>query len=408
MPFFCLMVFLTLHCQDDIMMLYSYFIMGLYDTPLPKETITFMFDQWLSVIQRRECASILSLPRFDRHYRVAQFIGMVDEESSKAVHYTPVLFQSFATEVWDEFVQKLNSLRHPTKYTVFFVLDAEWLLTAAPHMVSHLQEYILRPYRNVSFVFFFERNLTHPIYSELTRQCPALLQNVITQSLYSQEAIDHFIQHMGMMYGVTYSKADRERVWAMCGGYIWLTTEAIRNLHKCRALTFDHPEMKMRLKAIWDGFSNEEQGILRTIVRNQKVEDERRHYLDYFQQTQLISEVQGKLRIVVPILAEYIQANDMGDLVLRLDEAGEIFSGATRVTAIFTKKQQDLIRYLLAHNKEILSREAAARLLWGEAYEEKYSDWGLDQAMKRIRSKISSLGGGPLIRTVKGRGYMYR
>lgn len=382
--------------------------MGYYDAPLPKEITELMFGQWLSVIQRRECVSIQSLPRFDRHYRVAQFVGMLDEETSKAVHYAPVLFQSLATEVWDEFVQKLNSLRHPTKYTVFLVMDAEWLLTAAPHLVSHLQEYVLRPYRNVSFLFFFERNLTHPIYNELTRQCPALLQNVITQSLYSQEAIDHFIQHMGMIYGVTFTKADRERVREMCGGYIWLTTEAIRNLHKCRALTFDHPEIKMRLKAIWDGFSNEEQGVLRTIVRNQKVEDERRHYLDYFQQTQLISEVQGKLRIVVPILAQYIQANDMDDLVLRLNEAGEIFSGATRVTALFTKKQQDFIRYLLAHKKEILTRETAARLLWGEAQEETYTDWGLDQAMKRLRMKISNLGGGPLIQTVKGRGYKYQ
>lgn len=381
--------------------------MGLYDAPLPKETTAMMFGQWQSVIQRRECVSILSLPRFDRHYRAAQFVGMFDKETSKPVHCVPVSFQSFVTEIWNDFKKKLDALRHPTKYTVFLVLDAEWLLTAAPHLTTHFQEYVLRPYRNVSFLFFFEHNLT--LYNHLTHQCPALIQNVITQPLYSREAIDHFIQHMGKLYGATFTKSNRERVWEQCGGYIWLTTEAIRNLHKCGALTFDHPEMKIRLKAIWDGFSDEEQGVLRTIVRNQAVEDERRYCLEYFQQTQLISEVQGKLQIVVPILARYIQENDASELVLRLDKTGEIFSGATRVTAIFTKKQQDLIRYLLAHKKELIARETAVRLLWGEAYEETYSDWCLDQAMKRLRVKLSSLGvGGPLIRTVKGQGYMYQ
>lgn len=381
--------------------------MDLYDAPLPKETTGLMFGQWLSVIARRECASVVSLPRFDRHYRVTQFIGMLDEKTSKNVHCVPVSFQSFVTEIWDDFKKKLDALRHPTKYTVFLVLDAEWLLTAAPHLATHFQEYVLRPYRNVSFLFFFEHNLT--LYNHLTHQCPALIQNVITQPLYSREAIDHFIQHMGQLYGATFTKSNRERVWEQCGGYIWLTTEAIRNLHKKGTLTFDHAEMKMRLKAIWDGFSDEDQGVLRTIVRRQAVEDERRHCLEYFQRTKLVSEMDGKLRIVVPILARYIQENDASELVLRLDKTGEIVSGATRVTAIFTKKQQNLIRYLLAHKKEVIARETAARLLWGEAYEETYSDWGLDQAMKRLRMKLSSLGvGGPLIRTVKGRGYMYQ
>lgn len=179
--------------------------MDYYDAPLPKEITKLMFGQWLSVIQRRECASILFLPCFDRYYRVTQFIGTLDEKTSKNIHCVTVSCQSFVTEIWDDFKKKLDALRHPTKYTVFLVLDAEWLLTAAPHFVSHLQEYILRPYRNASFIFFFERNLTHPIYSDLTRQCPALLQNVFMQSLYSHEAIDHFIQHMGKLYGATFT-----------------------------------------------------------------------------------------------------------------------------------------------------------------------------------------------------------
>lgn len=402
------MIFLTFGCHDDALVLYSGSKrMNPYALPLPAETTEAMFAPWLSAIRRRECASILSLPRFDRHYRVAQFVEALDEEASKAVHCVPVSFQSFVTEIWDDFKKKLDALRHPTKYTVFLVLDAEWLLTAAPHLATHFQEYVLRPYRNVSFLFFFEHNLT--LYSHLTHQCLALIQNVITQPLYGREAIDHFIQHMGMVYGATFTKSNRERVWEQCGGYIWLTTEAIRNLHKKGALAFDHPEMKMRLKAIWDGFSDEEQGVLRTIVRRQAVEDEQRHCLEYFQRTKLVSEMDGKLRIVVPILARYIQENDASEPVLRLNEIGEIVSGATRVTAIFTKKQQNLIRYLLAHKKEVIARETAARLLWGEAHEETYSDWGLDQAMKRLRVKLSSLGvGGPLIRTVKGRGYMYQ
>lgn len=367
-----------------------------------------MFAPWISALRRRECVSILSLPRFDRHYRVAQFVEMLDEETSKAVHYAPVSFQSFVSEIWDEFMQKLNFLRHPTKYTVFLVLDAEWLLTAAPHFVSHLQEYILRPYRNASFFFFFEKNLTHPIYSDLTRQCPALLQNVITQSLYSQEAIDHFIQHMGMVYSATFTKSDRKLVWEMCGGYIWLTTEAIRNFHKKGELTFNHPEMELRLKAVWNGFSDEEQLLFRRIVRKQYVRGDFEASRDFFLSTQLLTEQKGELFVSVPILEQFIHALDAHEFHIRIDRDNEIVCGSLRVSALFTPREQEVLRHLVRHKGEVVPRDTIAEFLWGNGWEDRSSDWGLDQAMKRLRVKLSSLGGGSLIRTVKGRGYMYQ
>lgn len=194
----------------------------------------------------------------------------------------------------------------------------------------------------------------------------------------------------------------------MCGGYIWLTTEAIRSFHKKGELTFDQPEMEFRLKAVWKGFSDEEQLLLRRIVRKQYRQGDFEASRDFFLSTQLLIELKGEFVVTVSVIEQFIGILDAHDFHIRIDRDNEIVCGSLRVTMLFTSREQEVLRHLVRHNGEVIPRDTIAEYLWGNGWEDRFSDWGLDQAMKRLRQKLLDVGiSRPVIKTIKGQGYMY-
>jgi len=69
----------------------------------------------------------------------------------------------------------------------------------------------------------------------------------------------------------------------------------------------------------------------------------------------------------------------------------------------WTHDEAKVINLLWDNQEKIVDREMIAGAVWGESWSEKYSDWGIDALMHRIRAKV--MGNWQLI-TIKGRGYM--
>lgn len=384
--------------------------MGLYDSPLPKETSERMFHSWLSVIRRRECATILTLPKFDRHYRVVQGIEWIKKSTENRIYCVPISFQGMITEEWGEVSSKLKQLQHPTCHTVFFVLDAEWLISAAPHLISHFQSYTLGPYRSVSFIFFFEKNIFESDIFQLFQNQPVFLQNVFYQLVYARGDILHFLHHMETIYGFRISQRESAEIWRQCGGYIWLSTEALRNRHKTDTLCFDHNAMQFRLRAVWEGFSRSEQDLLIKIVLRQDIGSTNHEEItsSYFQKTGLIDvDVKGSWELSVSILGEFIKQHAIKQRRLTVVN-NSIYAGTVMVNDVLSSKERAILTYFLKHKDIVIDRPTIAKILWGGQSELDYSDWNLDQAIHRLRDRFASLGlPKHLITTIKGRGFQY-
>lgn len=72
----------------------------------------------------------------------------------------------------------------------------------------------------------------------------------------------------------------------------------------------------------------------------------------------------------------------------------------------FSKREKRLLINLLKNNQKIISRDLVAQAIWGSEYDNSYTDWALDQFIRRLRNKLSSLGfAKTLIKTVKNRGF---
>lgn len=378
--------------------------MALFRDPLPIATTQKMFEKWVDVVKRHECGSIVSLPRSDRHYRIAQFLHGISTKVQNEIQWVSVSFQSFATENWDEFLKRLEENLKPQKRIVFLVKDAEWLLTAAPHLIPNLQDYVLQSYRKVSFLFFFERNILDSKTAHIITSCPSLFQNVFIQPLYQRLDILHFIRHLEDLYGFLLKGNEREKIWQQTCGYIWLTTEAVRNAHATGKLSFDHPAMRFRLQAVWEGFNHQEQQLLLAISRNSEIPIHSDETCSYLLQTGLIAKEGDSYVIRVPILSRYIAQISSEQHQLTIDN-NLLSVNHVPVDSIFSERERVLLAYLLTHQGEVIPRDTVATVLWGENVEENYTDWGLDQAMRRLRKRLEQLGiPKQFIKTVKGKG----
>ena len=69
----------------------------------------------------------------------------------------------------------------------------------------------------------------------------------------------------------------------------------------------------------------------------------------------------------------------------------------------FTEEESRIVRALWKEREEIVERDEVAQAIWGENWTEKYSDWGIDAAICRVRKKLT---GNFQIVTIKGRGYI--
>jgi len=379
----------------------------IYQKPLPIETADRMFAAWQGVMERRECASVLSLSPWDRNYRVAQFIEERGKQIQKRVQLTPLTLKNLNTENEAEFIKKLNQLKKDGKIpTVFIILDGEWLLTGVPHLLPTIQNYVLTPYRLTSFLIFLEKNLLLPQFSQSLSANHPLRQNIIYQKLYCEPDMVHFLKHMEQLYGFSLTDKDRQDVIANCGGHIWLVTEALRFAHTHKTLSFDHEAMQIKLQTIWNNFEAEEKSVVRKIVLKQSLIEEDLIPLEFFVKIGLLQKSAANYQLTVPILEKFIKDKVSRDIKIKFTLDGKLWIGEVNVSTFFSGRELNLIKYFVEHKGQTINRDTVGNILWGADNEEGYSDWALNQAIKRLRNRLSQLGlSTDCLQTVKGKGY---
>lgn len=68
--------------------------------------------------------------------------------------------------------------------------------------------------------------------------------------------------------------------------------------------------------------------------------------------------------------------------------SGEIFKDGQRLPESLSKTEVQIILELQEHEGEVVTKEQIAEKMWGMKSNEKFSEWAIDKAISRIRSKI--------------------
>lgn len=149
-------------------------------------------------------------------------------------------------------------------------------------------------------------------------------------------------------------------------------------------------ELKIVSQRLLNSLAFEQIEILKMIAKKEKIDTTNNNVKILLQ----LGVIDKNFKIRLPILEIYLMED--------IEKNG--YTNDQSLT-----KNEDLIYSLLLKNKnEIVSKEEIAKTIWGNSVQNKYSDWAIDQTLKRLRVKLKKINPDIRIETKRGRGLVLR
>lgn len=126
---------------------------------------------------------------------------------------------------------------------------------------------------------------------------------------------------------------------------------------------------------------------------------------DYLTKPFHLSELNARIKAVLRRKTnEYGREIDLGDLVIRLDERTVIAGGEPLK---LTKKEYDILLYLVRNKNRVVTKDSIAEHLWGDYMDDAASFDFIYAHVKNLRRKLADHGAGDHLKTIYGIGYKF-
>lgn len=97
-----------------------------------------------------------------------------------------------------------------------------------------------------------------------------------------------------------------------------------------------------------------------------------------------------------------LQDIELGDFVMQVQSRKLVCRG---VEADLTKKEFDLLLYLVLNHDKVLTRQQLYEHIWGNILDDQYDSNFIDVHIKNLRKKLNHLAPSPWLETARGVGY---
>lgn len=114
---------------------------------------------------------------------------------------------------------------------------------------------------------------------------------------------------------------------------------------------------------------------------------------------ELLSRINAVARRKFKVMVQEIT---LGDFVMNT-ESRKLFSSGNEVE--LTKKEYDLLYYLVLNKNKVLTRNQLYEHIWGNILDDQYDSNFIDVHIKNLRKKLNSHAETPWLETVRGVGY---
>lgn len=379
--------------------------------PISKETYFKMCDTWCAVINRHDCASILNFSTRTQNYRVHQFLEEQEYLKQSIPDFSSIQFiiinllaQPFETS---EDLEAFISEQKKKEYTrvVFFIIGADTLLHSNRDLLKTFNTLSLQNF-NYTLLYFFQQNILYPWIQKELQHASSLFQNIIVEKLYGLEDQNQFIHYAEERAQVTIPEHFNKRIHAECGGRLWLISEVVRSFSKDKneSVVFSSPELTKKIEVIWHEFSSVEQNtLIKCIQKDPLFTADEQRVLTYFETIGLLIRAHETYYCTIGLLTRYITAEQKKNMNLSVNERGDLTINSLVVNSLFTVKERTLLKILLIKQEQTLSREELGSAVWKT---EEFTDWALDQLVRRLRNKLVALHILSIkIETVRNHGY---
>lgn len=119
-----------------------------------------------------------------------------------------------------------------------------------------------------------------------------------------------------------------------------------------------------------------------------------------FALVELFSRIQAVARRKFNILNQNL---NVGDFVMELQSRKITCKGKN---VLITRKEYDLLQYLIINRNKVLTRNQLYEHIWGNILDDQYDSNFIDVHIKNVRKKLNEHAPTPWLETVRGIGYM--
>ena len=212
-------------------------------------------------------------------------------------------------------------------------------------------EKILQDARNFSVVCFFESDITHPDYRQLTDKCSLIFDNIIKYPLYNRSDSRQFIKYQRELWNLTISKKLENEILDLSGGYLWIISAILRYFRdnpkqKIESAVKDEQVMNKAI-VVWDKLTETQKTILKKAANKQLFKDaENRPEYDYLKKIRLIS---GKNDLGLPIFNHIIDRENKAKKLTSRDNA--VFLENRDISNELTYNEKVFLSILIKNSK---------------------------------------------------------
>ena len=389
--------------------------------PISTLTYTSMVTAWLEFAQFHEIGYFVWAPGSAPDRRILQFLNddvlqkkLIPKRGKKLLIYLD--FQQAHSISPDDLHNKLfdalrkvftgsmetkniseivHSLENQGYDLYLFILGIDNLLK--DHIYSPIKElYLLyEQVRNMSLLFFTTTYLDDQTRKEILQK-NASSANIFYKPLYTEEDTAQFITFLEDYWKIHVPPEHVRWVLDECGGKLGLIKTAIRIIRDNPNIATEeleaHSSLQERAKYILSNLNHDARAILQRVSKTHTpIANENADIVNYLIHIGFLSRIDKAYAIRPKYLTHFLFSQDE-----------ESFSSDLPV------KEYAVLQCLSNKKNTIVSRDQIAQSLWGTDWEDKYSDWAIDQAIHRLRSKLRDSASPYSIHTKKGVGFMLR
>lgn len=385
-----------------------------FPSSLPAQSFEKTISSWFEAINLSTSVSILNISTRSQWHYIHQLMNkkaLLKKHLGNMNNIQFIILEmlSFPIDSPQEFHQFLeDTIKQTSHQVIFFILGAEILLSEKLELLNYLNDLSLTDKR-MRFLLFFQTNITISKFSKQFSRYEIIYQNIIPLTLHEKHDVQHFIHYEAGRYGIVISEEIAKLISYECGGRLYLSKQAVRHYARTREIKqlFTHKEMELAVKMIYEEFEDEEKIVLDAIVNNQIINSQYDEIIEYFKSIHLIEKKNALYSITIPLLTHYIKKKYNKNWNIHFDFQKNLCINGVKVKEVFTKRENRLIYYLYTRKKQIITREEIADVLWSFK-KNTFSDWALDMAINRLRTKFKQLGlNKQIINTQRNKGFIF-
>lgn len=375
--------------------------------PVTTKTFENICLQWTDSINRHENAIQMWLPLAGAHMRIKQFIADSKLQTKlfgakkpqflfiDANELTDFAFDDFEEQVMSEFTNNSEQLsldeylKLNTNQLAIFLTGFDTALTKGNMDTLNKIASLTQKYQHFSIILCIDFDVISSSILSKHSLKSTIFQNILYTHLYTYEDSIQFFSYLGEKWHCTFDVEKTEFLAKKIGGHYWLLKEAARILRAHPQHSVDEVLTSTTLVAkglaLLDRFNEKDRtSILAILSKKTFVKTS-----DYLLQTKLITDNNLNLSYWYQI-KKYMNSEKEKYPALDL---------------YFTAAERDIFELLL-DKREIVSREEIAKTIWQKNWQERYSDWAIDQIVHRIRKKLLLAHAPYEVITKKGEGFI--